>query len=100
MSGTGQTANNFKSFAIYSAIFVAFTLLSILHPADEPFGLLSLLPICFTIVTAIITKRALEPLLGGVIAGILLLDPTSVFSQLGTVSASALGNKTIVWIIL
>ncbi len=91
---------NFKPIVIYGCIFIVFAILSIFHVAGESYGIVSLLPICLTIVSAIVSRRALEPLLAGVIAGILLLDPGSLFTQLGTVSTTALGNKTIVWIIL
>ncbi len=95
-----QSNKNIKSFGFYIVIFAGVILLSHFHVDGESYGVLSLLPILFTIVTAIITRKALEPLLGGVIAGILLLDPSNIFTQLGTISSSALGNKTIVWIIL
>lgn len=91
---------NIKSIILYGVVFGIFALFSILHIDGEKYALLSLLPMAFTIVAAIITKRALEPLLAGVIAGILLLDPTTLFTQLGTISSQAMGNKTIVWIIL
>jgi len=92
--------NNIRSLLIYGAIFFCFALLSRFHTQGEPFGALSLLPVTFTIVAAIATRRALEPLLAGVIAGILLLGPASLFTQLGSISTAALSNKTIVWIIL
>jgi len=91
---------NIKSLLFYGLIFSCFAILSALHTSGEPYGALSLLPVTFTIITAIATRRALEPLLAGVIAGILLLDPVRLFSQLGSISTSALTNETIVWIIL
>jgi len=96
----GISNKNIRPLIFYGVIFSFFTLLSALHTPGEPFGVLSLLPVCFTIIAAIATRRALEPLLAGVIAGILLLDPTSLFTQLGTISTNALRNETIVWIIL
>jgi len=90
---------NIRPLIFYGAIFSFFTLLSALHTPGKPFGVLSLLPVCFTIIAAITTRRVLEPLLAGVMAGILLLDPTSLFTQLGTISTNALRNETIVWII-
>jgi len=95
-----RTNNNIRALLIYAVIFSAFALLSAFHIKGEPFGVLSLLPVSFTIAAAIATRRALEPLLAGVIAGILLLGPASLFTQLGSISTTALSNKTIVWIIL
>ncbi len=47
------------------------------------YGILSLLPVTAVIVTAIITKRALEPLVIGTLIGFLILDgPNFVFSYL------------------
>jgi len=47
------------------------------------YGMLSLLPVTAVIVTAIITKRALEPLVIGTLIGFLILDgPNFVFSYL------------------
>jgi len=91
---------NIRSLFSYGVIFSCIALLSAFHTLGEPFGVLSLLPVSFTIVAAVLTKRALEPLLAGVIAGILLLDPTNPFTQLGNISTNALKNETIVWIIL
>ena len=75
---------NIRPLLFYGVIFSFFILLSVLHTPGEPYGILSLMPVCFTIVAAIATKRALEPLLGGVIAGILLAGPTNFFAQLGS----------------
>ena len=91
---------NIRPLIFYGVVFSFFILLSVLHTPGEPYGILSLMPVCFTIIAAIATKRALEPLLAGVIAGILLAGPTSFFAQLGSISTSALGSDTIVWIIL
>ena len=47
------------------------------------YGIMSLLPVTAVIVTAIITKRALEPLVIGTLIGFLILDgPNFVFSYL------------------
>ncbi|HIG44172.1 MAG TPA: sodium:proton antiporter [Gammaproteobacteria bacterium] len=96
-SGTNRNA---RPLLVYGFIFLTFALLAEFHAPDEAYGVLSLLPVCFTIVAAIVTRRALEPLLAGVIAGILLLDSTNLFTQLGSIATNALSNETIVWIIL
>jgi len=95
-----STNNHIGPLLIYIVIFSFFALVSSFHTAGEPYGGLSLLPVSFTIVAAIATRRALEPLLAGVIAGILLLDPTNIFTQLGSISTSAFRNETVIWIIL
>ena len=66
----------------------------------KPSAFLACFLFCLTVVTAIATKRAFELLLAGAICGILLLDPSSLFSQLGSIFINALENETIVWIIL
>jgi len=91
---------NIRPLILYGVIFSSFAVLSVLHTPGEPFAVLSLLPVSFTIAAAIATRRALEPLLAGVIAGILLLDPSSLFTQLGSISTNAFRNETVIWIIL
>lgn len=41
---------------------------------DANYGLISLLPVIVVIVTAIITKRAVEPLILGAVVGYIILD--------------------------
>ena len=41
---------------------------------DSTYGIISLLPVLVTIVTAIITKRAVEPLICGALVGYIILD--------------------------
>ena len=53
--------SSIKPLLLYGVIFSFVVLLSTLHTPNEPFGVLSLLPVSFTIVAAILTKRALEP---------------------------------------
>ena len=95
-----HTGSNARSLGVYGAIFVAVALFSSLRDQSAPFGALSLLPVCFTITSAILTRRALEPLLGGALVGILLIDPANAFTQLGNVSTTAFKNETVIWIIL
>ena len=41
---------------------------------DGTYGIISLLPVAVVIVTAIITKRAVEPLIVGTLVGYIILD--------------------------
>ena len=95
-----ENGGGIKSMFIYGGIFCCIAFFSLLRGQDMPFSVLSLLPVSFTVIAAILSRRALEPLLGGVIAGILLLDPASLFSRFGNLAVGALSNDTIVWIIL
>ncbi len=100
--GNGGTAlpSNIKSLLIYGAIFAFFVVASMFHAPGTSYGVLSLFPVGFTVVSAVLTRRALEPLLAGVISGLLLLDPSRFFTELGSVSSNALKNGTVVWIVL
>jgi Na+/H+ antiporter NhaC len=89
-----------KNLLFYVTLFGAFVFLSLLQSKHDSFGVYSLLPVILTVIIAISTKKALEAIVAGVIAGLLLLDPASLFSQLGVISTNVLRNETIVWIIL
>lgn len=91
---------NRRPLLIYSVLFAGFAMIGWTRPAGESYGLLSLLPVSFTIVTAILTRRALEPLLAGVMAGVLMADPVRFVPRLGEVATSAFSNETVIWIIL
>lgn len=69
-------------------------------PADDNFGALSLLPSVLILLTAIITRRPLEAILTGVIAGLLLLEPADLVTGLADLSLNVMMNETIAWIIL
>jgi len=89
-----------RNLLFYTALLGVFILLSSFRSAQDTFGFYSLLPVILTVLTAVFTRKALEAILIGVIAGLLLLDPTSLFSQLGLVSIKVLTSETIAWIIL
>ncbi len=69
-------------------------------PSDGEFGALSLLPSLLILFTAVVTRRPLEAILTGVIAGLLLLDPSELVTGLADLSVNVMMNETIAWIIL
>ena len=89
-----------KSLLFYTTIMAVFAFLSTQHIAGESYGVLSVLPVALILFTAIATKKALEGIFAGIIAGLILLDPTSVITRLGEISTKVIMDETIAWIIL
>jgi len=89
-----------KSLAFYGAIMAVFAFTSTLHTTGEPYGAISLLPVVMILFTALLTRKALEAIFAGIIGGLLILDPTSLFSSLGEISTKVMMDETIAWIIL
>jgi len=89
-----------KSLLLYGGIMAVFALLSTMHVEGESYGVLSILPVILILFTAIKTRKALEGIFAGIVAGLLLLDPSSVFSRLGEISTKVMMDETIAWIIL
>ncbi|WP_227546104.1 Na+/H+ antiporter NhaC family protein [Marinobacter fonticola] len=84
----------------YGAVLACFAYMSTWQGEEEPYGVLSLLPSLLIVVIAIKTKRPLESIFAGIIAGSLLIDPTNLFSSLGELSMNVVQNETIAWIVL
>ncbi|WP_339673493.1 Na+/H+ antiporter NhaC family protein [Dasania marina] len=63
-------------------------------------GMASLLPTLMVLVFAIWSKRTVEPLLGGVVIGLLMLKPTDVMTNLTGIMLSVMADETIGWVIL
>lgn len=84
----------------YSAIMAGFWYLSTLHTADEGFGFASTLPALLTLCVAVFSKRSLEAIFAGIIAGLIMLNPLGVVSRLGELSVGVVTNETIAWIVL
>ncbi|NRA55776.1 MAG: sodium:proton antiporter [Gammaproteobacteria bacterium] len=102
-AGASQTKKNnrpIQSLIFYGAIMASFFFLSTTHTAGEPYGFLSLLPVVLILFTAIVTHKALEAIFAGIIGGLLLLDPTNIFTNLGAISTKVMMDETIAWIIL
>lgn len=99
-SGMGMQRAPTIWILFYGLIFAGFAYLSTLHAEGESYGFYSVLPVCFILVVAAVSRKALEALFAGIVAGLLLLDPVSVFSSLGEVSMNVVMDETIAWIVL
>ncbi|WP_370278709.1 Na+/H+ antiporter NhaC family protein [Pontibacterium sp.] len=84
----------------YGAIMACFAYLSTQHVDGESYGFHSLLPALLILVVAVITKKPLESIFAGIVAGLLLLDPTNIVTGLGDISMSVVMDETIAWIVL
>lgn len=110
-SGTGQALSNatpldhpgtspHQSLLFYGAIMAGFVFLSTQHADGESYGFQSLLPALLILLVAIKTKKPLESIFAGIIAGLLLLNPMNVVAGLGDLSMNVVQNETIAWIVL
>lgn len=98
---SGETTNSPQKWLIfYASIMAFFAYLSTQHVEGESYGFYSLLPALLILFVAVITKKPLESIFAGIIAGLLLLDPTNVVSGLGDLSMSVVMDETIAWIVL
>ncbi|MBL1273679.1 MAG: Na+/H+ antiporter NhaC [Marinobacter maritimus] len=88
------------SLFFYGSIMAGFAYLSTQYADGESYGFVSLLPSLLIIFAAIKTKKPLESLFAGVIAGLLLLEPTALITSLGDISMGVVQNETIAWIVL
>ncbi|WP_027857184.1 Na+/H+ antiporter NhaC family protein [Marinobacterium jannaschii] len=84
----------------FAAIMAGFAFLSTQHTEGESYGFYSLLPALLILVVAVITKKPLESIFAGIVAGLLLLDPTNLVSGLGDLSMGVVMDETIAWIVL
>ena len=84
----------------YSAIALFFGFLSVEYRGSESFGFVSILPALLTLSVGIYSKRPLEAIFSGVIAGLILLNPGTVISGLGDLSLNVVMNETIAWVVL
>ncbi|MCR8922626.1 sodium:proton antiporter [Dasania sp. GY-MA-18] len=63
-------------------------------------GIVSVIPTLMVLAFAIWTKRTVEPLLAGVIIGLLILEPTKSLDNLTGIMLSVMADETIGWVIL
>lgn len=89
-----------RALLFYSMIMAGFVFLSTRHVEGESYGFLSLLPALLILFVAVKTKKPLESIFAGIIAGLLLLNPISLFASLGELSMNVVQNETIAWIVL
>ncbi|WP_290699676.1 Na+/H+ antiporter NhaC family protein [Amphritea sp.] len=96
-----ETTNSPQKWIIFfGSIMAFFAYLSTQHIEGEPYGFYSLLPALLILFVAVITKKPLESIFAGIIAGLLLLDPTNIVSGLGDLSINVVMDETIAWIVL
>jgi len=59
-----------------------------------------LIPSIVVLILAIISKRTIEPLFGGVIVGLFMLDTTGIMTRLTETMLAAMMNEIVAWVIL
>ena len=82
------------------AIAAGFWLLASNHNPDESWGALSLLPTALVLAVAIYSRKPFESLLAGVAAGLIMINQDDLISPFSDAMSSAMGDETIVWIVL
>ena len=63
-------------------------------------GIECLLPTLLVLVLAILSKRTIEPLVAGVILGLLILQPAELLGNLTGVALTVMADETIGWVIM
>lgn len=64
---------------------------------EETYGILSLLPIAVVVITAIITKKVVEPLILGTLVAAILLDGLSFFPSWVDALLATMSDPDVVW---
>ena len=64
------------------------------------YGIICLIPTLVVLVLAVISKRTIEPLLGGTLIGLLILAPFDLLNNFTGVMLSVMGDETIGWIVM
>ena len=63
-------------------------------------GVECLIPTLMVLILAVISKRTIEPLIGGTLVGLLILAPSDLLSNFTGVMLTVMGDETIGWIIM
>lgn len=66
----------------------------------ESYGAISLIPAVFVITTAVLSRRPIESLLVGAVAGLLILSPTEFFPNFANLTLKVMMDETIAWVII
>ncbi len=61
---------------------------------------ISLLPAAVAVITALLTRRPIESLLAGVLAGLLLLEPWSAPANFSSILLDVVMDETVAWVII
>ena len=64
------------------------------------YGIICLIPTLVVLALAVISKRTIEPLVGGTVIGLLILAPADLLPNFTGVMLSVMGDETIGWIIM
>ncbi|WP_067093897.1 Na+/H+ antiporter NhaC family protein [Marinomonas atlantica] len=88
------------SILITLAAIALFWSLSVNHSPGEEWGIQSLFPTLFVLAIALISRAPFESLLIGVVAGLIMLDNTTVVTSFTDTISAVMGNDTIVWVVL
>ena len=88
------------SILITLAAIAFFWSLSVSHSPGEEWGAQSLLPTLLVLAIALISRAPFESLLIGVVAGLIMIDNTTVVTSFTDTISAVMGNDTIVWVVL
>ncbi|WP_417505206.1 Na+/H+ antiporter NhaC family protein [Marinomonas gallaica] len=88
------------SILITLAAITFFWSLSVSHSPGEEWGAQSLLPTLLVLAIALISRAPFESLLIGVVAGLIMIDNTTVVTSFTDTISAVMGNDTIVWVVL
>jgi len=66
----------------------------------ESFGILSLIPAIIVLILAIVTRRPLESLIAGSIAGLIMIEPSNFIFNFAALAQKTIINPTIGWIFI
>ena len=83
------------SVVVTLGTIIFFWWLSATHPPGTDWGAKSLLPTLFVLTVALISRAPFESLLTGVVAGLIMLDHTTVVTSLADTLSAVMGNETI-----
>jgi Na+/H+ antiporter NhaC len=89
----------FTVFTIF-LVMVSFILVGNNHQTGEAYGWISLLPTILVLAFALITRRTVEALFCGAVAGLLIINPGEIVGGVVDVTMSVMMNETIAWLIL
>jgi len=95
-----MVSNPTRWILFYGMIMAGFAYLSTLQSEGEGYGFFSMLPALLILVVAVLTKKPLESIFAGIIAGLLLLNPAGIVTGLGDISLAVVMDETIAWIVL
>lgn len=88
------------TLGISIAAYFVFYLLSLTQNEGEPWGWKSILPTLSVLIIAVLSRRPFEAMMAGIVAGLIMLNPTNIINSFSENISAVMGNETIIWIIL